>query len=255
MFLRDRGSSSVRRGEAGPAPRRGAPPARPAFATRRRNRRHGRACALASKPRPARMRAARASAECASISESRACSSAIRWGSVAPSASWSRAARSLSAARTVSISVRGPPGASCSTLPIRAPFGKEIDPWSGDISPAMARTSVVFPAPLRQTKPDFAPSGNERLALSMSVRPAIRSVRSLICSMGKACRRASRRKARRGRSFKCKGPDGDRPGPAMHEGRRYCWFCCWFCACISSVSRTTVARRLRSSGSSVGTFK
>ena len=41
----------------------------------------GRACAAASKPKPARMRAARASAECASISPSRTCNSAIRCGS------------------------------------------------------------------------------------------------------------------------------------------------------------------------------
>ena len=57
----------------------------------------------------------------------------------------SSAARSLSAASTVSISVCGPLGASCSTRPMRAPFGSEIDPASGEISPAMARKSVVLP--------------------------------------------------------------------------------------------------------------
>ena len=56
----------------------------------------------------------------------------------------------------------GPLGASCSTRPMRVPFGSEIDPASGAISPAMARKSVVLPAPLRPTKPAFEPAGQRQ---------------------------------------------------------------------------------------------
>ena len=76
------------------------------------------------------MMAARAGAEWASISASRIWISAMRCGSVAVSASASRAARSWSPAITVSSRLSGPPGASCATVPMRALRGTLTEPDS-----------------------------------------------------------------------------------------------------------------------------
>ena len=81
------------------------------------------------------MRAARAGAECASMSVSRSWMSAMRCGSVAVSASASRLARSVSADSTQSIRLSSPPGASCATWPMRALRGIEMAPSSGADSP------------------------------------------------------------------------------------------------------------------------
>ena len=94
------------------------------------------------------MRAARAGAAWASMSTRRVWISAIRSGSLALSASANSAERSASADSTKSISVSLPPGASCSTLPRRAPLGVVITPDSGESSPRTSRKSVVLPAPV-----------------------------------------------------------------------------------------------------------
>ena len=127
----------------------------------------------------------------------------------------SSAARSWSAASTVSISVCGPLGASCSTRPIRAPFGSEIDPGVGrDLAGDGAEERRLARRRCGRRSRPSRPRASERLAPSMSGRPAIRSVRSVICSMGRACRRASLRKARRGHSFKTQEARAIRPGLA-----------------------------------------
>ena len=91
---------------------------------------HGRCCAASSKPRPARIAAARAGAACAPMSASRVWISAMRCGSCAVSASASSAVRSVSAASTTSIRLSGPPGASCASRPMRARAGMSIAPCS-----------------------------------------------------------------------------------------------------------------------------
>ena len=95
----------------------------PASATRMRqppeNSPQGRACAALSKPSPCRIEAARAGAEAAPISSSRAWISASRRPSWQVSASASRAVRSTSAASTASSTVMSPPGGSCGTEPMR----------------------------------------------------------------------------------------------------------------------------------------
>ncbi len=146
----------------------------------------GRACAAASKPRPSRMAAARAGALSAWMAISRSWISAKRCGSGWPSASASSAARSVSAARTVSSRLMGPAGASCATWPMRARAARRISPPSGWMSPpfpappavTIARSSVDLPAPLRPTRPTLRPGSTTRPAWSSSVRPAMRSVRS-----------------------------------------------------------------------------
>ena len=72
------------------------------------------------------------------------------------------------------MSVCDPPGASCSTLPMRESFGIEIEPASGSISPRINRNSVVLPAPLRPTSPTRAPVGSAAVAESISRRSPIR---------------------------------------------------------------------------------
>ena len=85
----------------------------------------GRSCAAASKPRPARIVAARASAEWASMSASRMWISAIRCGSVAVCFLGEQRRRvPVSALSTISISGSSVPGASCATWPMRVVFGK-----------------------------------------------------------------------------------------------------------------------------------
>ena len=116
------------------------------------------------------MVAAREGAAWASMSTSRVWISAMRFGSVAVSASARRAARSLSASSTKAISVVGPPGASCSTWPMRIRLGICSVPDSGWRSPAIIRNSVVLPVPLRPTKPVRAPVGIAADAWSNSMR-------------------------------------------------------------------------------------
>ena len=54
-----------------------------------------------------------------------------------------------------------PPGASCATPPMRRPFGREIEPPSEPRSPVISLNRVVFPVPLRPSRPTRAPSGSE----------------------------------------------------------------------------------------------
>ena len=160
----------------------------------------GRRCATSSKPRPARMVAARDSAECASMSASRMWMSAMRCGSVAVFSSSSRAERSRSALSTISISGSSVPGASCATWPMRVFFGRLIEPVSDGKSPVMALNSVVLPVPLRPTRPALVPAGKVSEAWSRSRRPAMRSERSLMISMaGLLHGRSALRKALRAR--------------------------------------------------------
>ncbi len=95
----------------------------PASATRMRqppeNSPQGRAWASLSKPRPCRIEAARAGAEAAPISSSRAWMSASRSPSWQASDSASSAVRSTSAASTASRTDMLPPGGSCGTEPMR----------------------------------------------------------------------------------------------------------------------------------------
>ena len=100
---------------------------------------------------------AMANAVHASMSASRCCTSAIRCGSVAVSASASREARSVSACRTVSSSEVAEEGTSCATPPIRTRAGSVISPPSSASSPRIRRNSVDFPVPLRPTSPTLWP--------------------------------------------------------------------------------------------------
>ena len=148
------------------------------------NSAQARACAAASKPRPCRIAAARASAECASMSASRVWISAMRCASVAASsASAISAARSASAASTVSIRLSRLAGASCATPPIRARFGTSISPPSSASSPRISRKSVVLPVPLRPTKPTLCPAGITVEASSKSLLPSMEKPMFLNASM------------------------------------------------------------------------
>ena len=80
--------------------------------------------------------------------------------------------RSVSVASTVSIRLAGPDGASCRTWAMRARADSRISPPSTPISPAMARSSVVLPAPLRPTSPIRRPGSTRSSAPSSRVRPA-----------------------------------------------------------------------------------
>src|ERR1700704_3887558 len=117
------------------------------------------------------------------MSASRVWISAMRWGSLARSASASSAPRSRSAASTISIRLSGPSGASCGSRPMRARAGSAIEPCSGAISPAITRNSVDLPAPLRPISPTRAPAGTRAEAPSSRLRPAMRTERSSITSM------------------------------------------------------------------------
>src|SRR5581483_6280246 len=58
-------------------------------------------------------------------------------------------------------------------------------PCSAEISPAITPNSVVLPVPLRPTRPTRAPVGTRAEALSKSMRPPMRTVRSSITSMAR----------------------------------------------------------------------
>ena len=148
------------------------------------------ACAAASNPSPFRIDAARASAECASMSASRAWISAIRCASVAASASAISAARSTSASSTVSIRLSRVAGASCATPPIRARFGTSISPASSASSPRISRNSVVLPLPFRPTNPTLCPAGISAEASSKSFLPSIEKLMLRIASMRRDVARA-----------------------------------------------------------------
>ena len=112
------------------------------------------------------------SADQASISASRVCTSAMRAGSVAVSASASKAARSTSASSTVSSREVDDDGTSCATPPMRAPLGTPISPPSRGISPRIRRKRVVLPVPLRPTIPTLCPAGIVADASTSRGRPA-----------------------------------------------------------------------------------
>ena len=160
----------------------------PASATRMRqppeNSPQGRPCASLSKPSPCRIEAARAGAEAAPISSSRAWISASRRPSWQVSSSASRAVRSTSAASTASSTVMSPPGGSCGTEPMRMRPVMLMLPPSASIMPWIRRSSVDLPAPLRPTRPTFQPSEMAAEARSNRTRSPWRKERSLTCSMG-----------------------------------------------------------------------
>jgi len=85
---------------------------------------------------------------------------------VTVSASAKSAARSTSAASTVSRSEIGPAGASCATMPIRVPAGTVIAPTSAESRPAISFSSVLLPVPLRPTRATRWPLGTTAVAAS-----------------------------------------------------------------------------------------
>ena len=107
------------------------------------------------------------------MSASRVWMSAMRWGSVAVSASAMSAWRSVSAASTVSSTDRSVAGDSCATPPMRAREGRLIVPPSSVSSPRISRNSVVLPAPFGPTRPTLCPVGITAEAWSNSGRPAM----------------------------------------------------------------------------------
>src|SRR6516165_11223321 len=143
----------------------------------------GRCWSAWEKPRPARISAARAGAECAPMSASRVWISAIRPASVAISASAIRAVRSRSALSTTSSKLAGPPGASWERRSMLPRAASSIRPCSGASSPAITRNRVVLPVPLRPTNPTRAPPGMCAEAPSMRRRPATRTERSSMTSI------------------------------------------------------------------------
>jgi hypothetical protein len=147
----------------------------------------GRACAAASKPRPASTVAARAGALSAPMARRRSWTSPRRAASGPRSSSASSAARSASASSTVSSRLSGPAGASCATWPSRARAAKRISPPSGAIWPETARSRVDLPAPLRPTSPTRRPGSTARSASSRSARPAMRRVRLRIATRSWGC--------------------------------------------------------------------
>ena len=92
-------------------------------------------------------------------------------GRSAVSASASRARRSGSPCRTVSSSEASPEGASWATVAMRARAARRISPPSSGISPAMARSRVDLPAPLRPTRPMRRPWSTVRSAPFRMARP------------------------------------------------------------------------------------
>ena len=113
----------------------------------------GRDCAEDENPRPDKIEAALASAEYASMSANLPCISAMRFGSVATSASSNSAVRSVSADRTVSNKLSSDAGASCAIPPIRIFFGISIFPSSKPNSFVMSLNRVVLPVPFLPTIP------------------------------------------------------------------------------------------------------
>ena len=181
----------------------------------------GRRCAGSSKPSPLRIRAARAGAVCASMSTRRVWISAMRSGSIAISASAFSASRSASAESTKSMRLSGPPGASCSTLPMRAPLGAMTAPLSGARSPRMRRKSVVLPAPLRPTSPTRAPEGSAALALSIKQTLAEPIGKAVDMEHGELlARRARAGKIERALRVRLTGPTARRPSGKKPNGAR-----------------------------------
>ena len=121
------------------------------------------------------MVAARASAVCASISASRMWMSEMRCGSVAVSASASSAARSVSAAITVSSTLSEVAGRF---LRDGADAGPPVDldacRHRALIWPRISLNRVVLPLPFLPTKPALAPSGSTSEAPSNRGRPWMR---------------------------------------------------------------------------------
>lgn len=101
-------------------------------------------------------------------------------GSRAVSASASRAVRSTSAARTVSIRLTSLLGASWATMPRRVSAGMVMAPPSGAIWPAIRRSRVVLPVPLRPTSATRWPLGMATVAWSKITRPPKRKISSLM---------------------------------------------------------------------------
>ena len=110
----------------------------------------------------------------------------MRMGSVAVSDSASRALRSLSASRTVSIKLCGPLGTSWSTTPNFMFLRILISPSSGLTSPFIRRNKVDLPVPFRPTKPTLSPWFMASVACSNRGRPSMRYVKSLMCNMHNA---------------------------------------------------------------------
>ena len=76
-----------------------------------------------------------------------------------------------------------PPGASWRTMPIFSADGIRTSPSSGCSSPAIRRSSVDLPVPLRPTSATRVAAGTCRFAPSSRGRPAMRKVTSVRSSM------------------------------------------------------------------------
>ena len=177
--LRDRGSWSARRAAAGRARQNSTA----ASATRMRqppeNSRAGRAAAPpASKPRPGEdrggARRARHARRCRRAGSGCRRCGAGRWRVSA--SRQERGALGIGREHDVDQAARGRPAPPARRRPMRARLRHaDRSPPSGAISPAMARNSVVLPAPLRPTRPTRAPAGICAEAPSNRRRPAMRS--------------------------------------------------------------------------------
>ena len=131
----------------------------------------------------------------------------------AVSSSAIRAARSTSAARTVSSSGTGVAGCSWSTEPMRAALGTSMSPLPAESWPRISLNSVDFPAPLRPTRPTLAPTGKVTVAWSKKRRPQASKTRSWMRSM----RAVSIRQAGRYAQRRLGGRDGPRYKPASPQ--------------------------------------
>ena len=137
------------------------------------------------------MRAARAGAECASMSTSRSWMSAMRCGSVRGLRLGQQRARARcrrrARPRAGSRARPAPPAppsrcAAARGMLIAAVVRREL---AGD-----ERNSVVLPEPLRPTKPTLCPRECPRSPCRRARAPSMRKVRSLMCSMAGFSQRA-----------------------------------------------------------------
>mmetsp|Transcript_18986 Transcript_18986/g.32471 ORF Transcript_18986/g.32471 Transcript_18986/m.32471 type:complete len:345 (-) Transcript_18986:94-1128(-) len=88
----------------------------------------------------------------------------------------SKRARSTSHSRIASMTVSSPPTTSCSTCKIWQPGGIPGSSWCD-----RARSNVVFPVPLRPTRPYRRPNASMRLASSISSFPPFETLKLSRC--------------------------------------------------------------------------
>ena len=181
---RGRDGSTARRAAAGPARRRARRRARPASASRRRS------CRAAAAAPPRRSRGRRGCARRGPARHGRRSRSAARGsrrggdGRRVVSASWSSAARSVSAASTVSNGVAGAGRRLLRDIAdARRRAASRRCPRPASSSPATTCIRVDLPAPLRPISPTRLPGGSAAVAPSRIVRPPRRTVMALMDSM------------------------------------------------------------------------